>query len=281
VDGHIGCGDGDHINHVQDNNVVHEAEMQQDNNGCDMEYELEDDADSHHNIRVQSQTEMDPEIEVVVNVEVQPEIEVEENNEVEAEVGVQLEVDQIRVEEKNEVEVELGVQTEVDQIRVKETGADAVGKGEETGAESQEVVGEGETDSDHSMSEEDLHDVSVHYEDNLWEGNGEEDGEEEELEFDGSAHVDMHDRGLFDDGWELHNMYSDDPSSYESLASGSQCKANFGTFKMPKSMAPYQWEVGTHFPDKETFVEEIRTYGVQSRRRLKLQKNDKHRCRVI
>ncbi|QCD83537.1 hypothetical protein DEO72_LG2g3883 [Vigna unguiculata] len=100
--------------------------MQQDNNGCDMEYELEDDADSHHNIRVQSQTEMDPEIEVVVNVEVQPEIEVEENNEVEAEVGVQLEVDQIRVEEKNEVEVELGVQTEVDQIRVKETGADAV-----------------------------------------------------------------------------------------------------------------------------------------------------------
>jgi len=26
------------------------------------------------------------------------------------------------------------------------------------------------------MSEEDLHDVSVHYEDNLWEGNGQEDG---------------------------------------------------------------------------------------------------------
>ena len=62
VDGHSGCGDGDHINYVEDNNVVHEAKIQQDNNGCDMEYELEDDADSHHSIRVQPQTEMDPEI---------------------------------------------------------------------------------------------------------------------------------------------------------------------------------------------------------------------------
>jgi len=70
VDGHSGCGDGDDINHVQDNNVVHEAEMQQDNNGCDMACELEDDADSHHNIRVEPQIERDPEIEVVVNVEV-------------------------------------------------------------------------------------------------------------------------------------------------------------------------------------------------------------------
>ena len=59
VDGHSGCGDGDHINPVQDNNVVHEAEMQQDKNVCDMEYELEDDADSHHNIRVEPQTEFE------------------------------------------------------------------------------------------------------------------------------------------------------------------------------------------------------------------------------
>jgi len=122
------------------------------------------------------------------------------------------------------------------------------------------------------MSEEDLYDVSVHYEDNLWEGNGEEDSEEEDLEFDGSAHVDMHDKGLSDDGWESNDMYSDDPSSDDSLASRSQCKSNFGTFKMPKSMTQYQWEVGTYFPDKEAFVEAIRTYEVQSGRRLKLQK---------
>jgi len=52
VDGHSGCGDGEHINYVEDNNVVHETEMQQDNNGYHMEYELEDDANNHHNIRV-------------------------------------------------------------------------------------------------------------------------------------------------------------------------------------------------------------------------------------
>ena len=37
VDGHSGCGDGNHINYVEDNNVVDEAEKQQDNNGCHME----------------------------------------------------------------------------------------------------------------------------------------------------------------------------------------------------------------------------------------------------
>jgi len=230
VDGHIGCGDGDHINYVEDNNVVHEAEMQQDNIGCHMEYELEDDANSHYNIRVQPQTEVDPEIEVDVNVEVQPEtkvdqILVEENNEVEAEVAVQPEVD-VHIGIAHEVVG--GVQTECDLQA--HTGAEAeIRIGEERN--------EGETDSDHIVSEEDLDDVSVHYEDNLWEGNGEEDVEEEELEFDGSAHVDMHDRGLFGDGWEFDNMDNDDPNSDESLASGNQCKANFGTFKMPKSMA--------------------------------------------
>ena len=37
MDGHSGCGDGNHINYVEDNNVVDEAEKQQDNNGCHME----------------------------------------------------------------------------------------------------------------------------------------------------------------------------------------------------------------------------------------------------
>ena len=217
---------------------------------------------------------MDAEIEVDVNVEVQPKIEVdqilvEENNEIEAEVSVQLEVD-VHVGIAHEAVG--GVQTECDLEA--HTGAEAEIRIEEE-------RNKGETDSDHIVSEEDLHDVSVHYEDNLWEVNGEEDVEEEELEFDGSAHVDMHDRGLFDDGWESDNMNNDDPNSDESLASGNPCKANFGTFEMPKSMAQYQREVETYFPDKETFVEAIRTYGVESGRRLKLQKNDKGRCRVI
>ena len=56
MDGHSGCCEGDHINYMEDSNVVHEVEMQQDNNGCHMEYELEDEVDSHHNIRVQPQT---------------------------------------------------------------------------------------------------------------------------------------------------------------------------------------------------------------------------------
>jgi len=52
------------------------------------------------------------------------------------------------------------------------------------------------------VSEEELHDLSVHYEDNLSKSNGGEEVEDEGLEFDDSVHVDMHDRGLSDDGWE-------------------------------------------------------------------------------
>ena len=132
------------------------------------------------------------------------------------------------------------------------------------------------------MSDGELHDVSVHYEDNLSKGNEEEEVEDERLEFDDNVHVDIHDRGLSDDDWESDKMDNDDSNSDQSLGSGSKCKANFGTFKMPKSMAQYNWEVGTYFQDKETFVEAIRTYRVQFVRRLKFQKkNDKRRCRVI
>jgi len=223
VDGHSGCGDGDHINPVQDNNVVHEAEMQQDKNVCDMEYELEDDADSHHNIRVEPQTEAD-----VVGVGKETGVDAE---------GDEVGVDGVAVDKETGVHAE-GYEAGVDGVAVdKETRVDAVGEGDGTGVEAHEAVGGEERNEDETDS--DLVDVSVHYEDNLWEGNGEEDSEDDDLEFDGSEHVDMRDRGLSDDGWESDDMYNDDLSSDDSLASRSQCKANFGTFKMPKSMAQY------------------------------------------
>ena len=54
----------------------------------------------------------------------------------------------------------------------------------------------------------------------------------------------------------------------------------FPTFCMPKSMAEYEWDVRTYFVNKEEFMETIRTYGLQSRRNLKFEKNDKKRVRV-
>jgi len=42
-------------------------------------------------------------------------------------------------------------------------------------------------------------------------------------------------------------MDSDDSSNDQSVGSASKCKANFGTFKIPKSMAQYEWENGTYF----------------------------------
>ncbi|QCE06581.1 hypothetical protein DEO72_LG9g1595 [Vigna unguiculata] len=139
--------------------------MQQDKNVCDMEYELEDDVDSK-------------------------EIEADAVGE-----GDETGADGVGVDKQTRADVVgEGDETGADGVGVdKQTRADAVGEGDETGAEAHEAIGgeernEDETDSDHSMSEEDLYDVSVHYEDNLWEGNGEEDSEEEDLEFDGSAH---------------------------------------------------------------------------------------------
>jgi len=283
-------------------------------NVCDMEYELEDDAGSHHNIRVEPQTEFEETGADVVGVgkETGSDAVVEgdetgadgvgvgKETGVDAEVeGDEAEADGVVVDKETGVRAEgeeagadgvavdkkTGVRAEGDEVGAdgvvvdKETGADAVGEGDETRAEAHEAVGGEERNEDETDSN--LVYVSVHYEDNLWEGNGEEDSEDDDLEFDGSDHVNMRDRGLSDDGWESYDMYSDDPSSDDSLASRSQCKANFGTFKMPKSMAQYHWEVGTYFPNKEAFIEAIRTYGVQFGRRLKLQKNDKRRCRVI
>jgi len=54
------------------------------------------------------------------------------------------------------------------------------------------------TNFDHIVSEGELHDVSVHYQENLSEGDEEKEVEDEGLEFDYNVHVDMHDRGLFD-----------------------------------------------------------------------------------
>jgi len=54
----------------------------------------------------------------------------------------------------------------------------------------------------------------------------------------------------------------------------------FPTFSMPKSMADYEWEVGTYFVSKEEFIKAIRTYGLENGRNLKIGMNDKKRVRV-
>jgi len=127
VDGHSGCGDGDHINPVQDNNVVHEAEMQQ-----DMEYELEDDADSHHNIRVEPQTEFE---ETGVDVVVEGDETGADGLGVDKETGVCAEGDEVG-DDGVGVDKETGVGAEGE-----EAGGDGVGVDKETGvcAESDEI----------------------------------------------------------------------------------------------------------------------------------------------
>ena len=168
------------INPVHDNNVIHEAEMQQDKNVCDMEYELEDDADSHHNIRVESQIEFEETRADGVGVGKETGVDAE---------GDEAGADGVAVDKETRVDAEGDEAGAYEVVVDKETRADAVGEGDETGAEAHEAVGGEERNEDETDS--DLVNVSFHYEDNLWEGNGEEDSEDDDLEFDGSAHVDM------------------------------------------------------------------------------------------
>ncbi|XP_027913228.1 sarcoplasmic reticulum histidine-rich calcium-binding protein-like [Vigna unguiculata] len=223
--------------HMYVNHSICEAEMQQ-----DMEYELEDDADSHHNIRVEPQTEFE---ETGVDVVVEGDETGADGLGVDKETGVDAEVEGDEAGDDGVgVDKETGVGAEGDEAggdgvgvnnetgvgaEGDEAGGDGVGVNNETGvgAEGDEAGGDGVGEGDEAEGDEDetgsdLVDVSVHYEDNLWEGNGEEDSEDDDLEFDCSDHVDMRDRGLFDDGWESDEMYSDDPSSDDSLASRTQ-----------------------------------------------------------
>ncbi|KAI5394083.1 hypothetical protein KIW84_060969 [Lathyrus oleraceus] len=52
-------------------------------------------------------------------------------------------------------------------------------------------------------------------------------------------------------------------------------KDDFVTFKLPKRMEDYKWEVGTYFATRDEFKEEIRAYAIHSGRNLKFKKNER------
>ncbi|XP_027936155.1 uncharacterized protein LOC114191171 [Vigna unguiculata] len=88
-----------------------------------------------------------------------------------------------------------------------------------------------------------------------------------------NVQINKHVRGLSDDECETDELVS---------LVGTDCDSDdedtcgkFPTFFMPKSMADYEWEVGTYFISKEEFIKAIRTYGLQNERNLKIGKNDK------
>jgi len=91
---------------------------------------------------------------------------------------------------------------------------------------------------------------------------------------------DSRDRGLSYNSWESEELFSIEGSASETEHDGISTCGYFGTFKKPKSMANYRWEVGTTFVDKEQFFDGVRMYVVHVGRNLKFEKNDKERVRV-
>ncbi|WVZ06347.1 hypothetical protein V8G54_019693 [Vigna mungo] len=55
---------------------------------------------------------------------------------------------------------------------------------------------------------------------------------------------------------------------------------NFATFRMPKNMLDFNWEVGTYFGQKENILDAIKSYAVENWKNIKFVKNDKKRIRV-
>jgi len=61
-------------------------------------------------------------------------------------------------------------------------------------------------------------------------------------------------------------LFSIEGSDSETEHDGINTYGFFGTFKKPKSMVDYKWEVGTTFMDKAQFVDGVRTYAVHAGR---------------
>jgi len=95
-----------------------------------------------------------------------------------------------------------------------------------------------------------------------------------------NVEINKHARGLSDDEWESDELLSLVGTDCDCDSEEEDTCGKFATFSMPKSMADYEWEVGTYFVSKEEFIEAIRTYGLQNGRNLKIEKNDKKRVRV-
>jgi hypothetical protein len=89
------------------------------------------------------------------------------------------------------------------------------------------------------------------------------------------------DGGLSDiddyDSDELQSGSDSDSEDEERLVK----KDKFPTFKMPKSMRDYKWEVGMYFACKKDFTNAIKCYSIHSQRAVKFKKNDKKRLRLI
>ncbi|WVY90437.1 hypothetical protein V8G54_035951 [Vigna mungo] len=86
--------------------------------------------------------------------------------------------------------------------------------------------------------------------------------------------INMHDvRGLSDNEW----LSDDLMSGSESENNDGSSKTIFPTFKMPRSLEAYKWDVGTFFAEKNEFIDAIRTYALSNGRNLKFIKNDKKR----
>jgi len=72
----------------------------------------------------------------------------------------------------------------------------------------------------------------------------------------------------------------------EELDSGSDSdedgaiQGKFPTFKQPRKMLDYKWEVGTYFGTKLEFQHAMRTYAIHSGREIKFVKNEKLRMRL-
>ncbi|CAK8539873.1 unnamed protein product [Lathyrus sativus] len=54
-------------------------------------------------------------------------------------------------------------------------------------------------------------------------------------------------------------------------------KDDFPSFKLPKIMDDYKWELGTYFATREDFKKAVKTYAIHSGRNLKFKKNDNMR----
>ena len=230
--------------------------------------------------------EGDVEVEVQANEEVivmsGVEVEVEMDGAGEGEMEGEPDEEPVEVggagENEGEVEVEATEQPDMD-VEVEDDEEDAV-EGEETdyeGDDDYEV--RSWTDSkEEVIGKDELYDVRI---------------ETEELEDDlfdvtiegasGSSRTNpkgknVFDRGLSDREWESETL--DSCGNSDASDDDRDMYGNFGIFSMPKSMEDYNWEVGTYFTEKEEFTEAIRTYGVQSGRKLKIFRNDKRRICV-
>jgi len=132
---------------------------------------------------------------------------------------------------------------------------------------------------------EDLVDVNIAYDrngtddHNLCEGSVEVDVYLSEGSHE-TGKVKINDRGLSENEWVLDHLDNGEESE-ESVEKEDNTKSRFMTFRMPINMEDYQWEIGTYFIDKAQFVDTIRTYGVHSGLKLKIQRNDNRRLRVI